>query len=65
MINQSGPDGCTEQTSGLDLLVGPARILYTNTRPGTLFNYGWDERKSCVLNKYLVYLLTVGVGVWF
>ena len=25
MINQSGPDGCTEQTSGLDLLVGPPR----------------------------------------
>ena len=25
MNNQSGPDGCTEQTSGLDLLVGPPR----------------------------------------
>ena len=25
MINQSGPDGCTEQTSGLDLLVGVPR----------------------------------------
>ena len=25
MNNQSGPDGCTEQISGLDLLVGPPR----------------------------------------
>ena len=25
MNNQSGPDGSTEQTSGLDLLVGPPR----------------------------------------
>ena len=28
MNNQSGPDGCTEQTSGLDLLVGPPRAQF-------------------------------------